>query len=188
MRYINLIFFRVHKKLINFFNVDQRKKLIKRGLKIGKNFKMLPGCIIDPDHCWLIEIGDNVTLAPNVHILAHDTSTKEFLGYTKISSVTIRDRVFIGAGTIVLPGVVIENNVIVAAGSVVSKRLEKNSVYGGVPAKRLCSLDDYLDKTRKNFNKDNLFNEKFTLRKNINQNDKILMRQVLKKYKAGFVE
>lgn len=63
--------------------------LVERGLTVGKNFQPQPGCILDPSHCWLITIGDDVTLAPRVHILAHDASTKMFLGYTKIGLVTI---------------------------------------------------------------------------------------------------
>ena len=51
-------------------------ELINRGLIIGNNFKCLNQVIIDDSHPWLIEIGDNVTLAPRVHILAHDASTK----------------------------------------------------------------------------------------------------------------
>ena len=78
------------------------EKLIKMGLKVGKNFGRLNGVILDPSHCWLIEIGDNVTMAPRVHILAHDASTKTFLDYTKIGKVTIGNNVFIGADSVVL--------------------------------------------------------------------------------------
>lgn len=58
--------------------------LVKKGLTIGENVFINFGCIIDESFCWLITIGDNVTLAPNVHILAHDASTKKSLGYTKM--------------------------------------------------------------------------------------------------------
>ena len=64
-------------------------RMKKQGLKIGKGFSCQRGVIIDKSHCFLIEIGDNVTLAPNVHILAHDASTKKILGYTKIAKVKI---------------------------------------------------------------------------------------------------
>lgn len=70
------------------------EKLISMGMKVGENFKRLNGVILDPSHCWLIEIGNNVTMAPNVHILCHDASTKQHLGYTKIGRVTIGDNVF----------------------------------------------------------------------------------------------
>ncbi|XZL94913.1 acyltransferase [Clostridium perfringens] len=112
-------------------------KLKKEGLKVGKNFHAMEGVIIDPGHCWLITIGDNVTLAPRVHILAHDASTKKFIGYTRIAKVNIGDNVFIGANTVVLPGVNIGNNCIVGAGSVVTKNLDDNSIYAGNPAKKL---------------------------------------------------
>lgn len=55
-------------------------RLIEQGLIIGKNFQRQGGCIIDPSHCFLIEIGNQVTLAPRVHLLAHDASTKILLG------------------------------------------------------------------------------------------------------------
>ena len=111
------------------------ERLIKDGLSVGDNFHAQEGVIIDPGHCWLIEIGNNVTLAPRVHILAHDASTKNILGYTKISNVKIGNNVFVGAGTIILPGVTIEDNVIIGAGSVVTKDVLPYSIVGGCPAK-----------------------------------------------------
>ena len=63
------------------------EKLISMGMKVGKNFGRLNGVILDPSHCWLIEIGDNVTMAPRVHVLCHDASTKPFLNYTNLNSV-----------------------------------------------------------------------------------------------------
>lgn len=104
------------------------KKLKKNGLKVGENFSMQEKCIIDKSHCWLITIGDNVTLAPRVHILAHDASTKRHLNYAKIGLVNIGNKTFIGAGSIILPNVAIGNNCIIGAGSVVTKNIPDNSV------------------------------------------------------------
>ena len=56
------------------------EKLVSMGMAVGQNFSRLNGVILDPAHCWLITIGDNVTMAPRVHILCHDASTKQFLG------------------------------------------------------------------------------------------------------------
>ena len=111
------------------------EKLIKMGLKVGKNFKRLNGVILDPSHCWLISIGDNVTMAPRVHILAHDASTKFFLNYTKIGRVIIGNNVFIGAESIILPNITIGDNVIIGAGNIVTKDIPPNSIYAGNPAK-----------------------------------------------------
>lgn len=71
---------------------------------MGKNVHIQEGVILDPGHCWLIDIGDNVTIAPRVHILCHDASTKNGIGYTKIGVVKIENNVFIGANTTILPG------------------------------------------------------------------------------------
>ena len=68
-------------------HIDDRSQLeiaVENGLKIGTDCHVMGECIIDPGHCWLIEIGDRVTLAPRVHILAHDASTKRPLGYTAL--------------------------------------------------------------------------------------------------------
>lgn len=125
------------------------KRLEKDGFKHGKNFNTQHGVIVDPGHCWLITVGDNVTLAPYVHILAHDASMKNFLNYTKIAKTKIGNNVFIGAGSTILPGVEIGDNVVVGAGSVVTKNLESGFVYAGNPVKMICKLDDFLDKHRK---------------------------------------
>ena len=118
------------------------------GMQVGRNFKRLNGVILDPSHCWLIEIGDNVTMAPRVHILCHDASTKPFLNYTKIGRVTIGDNVFLGAESVVLPGVRIGSNVIIGANSTVTHDIPENSVAVGSPARVICSLEDYLSRER----------------------------------------
>ncbi len=122
------------------------EELVKRGLTVGTNFKRLNHVIIDDSHSWLITIGDNVTLAPNVHILAHDASTKYAAGKTRIGIVNIGNNVFIGAGSIVLPGVTIEDNVVIGAGSVVSKNIKSNTVVAGNPAKEICSYDEFVNR------------------------------------------
>ena len=118
------------------------EQLTAMGMVCGKNFARMKDVILDPSHCWLIEIGDNVTLAPRVHILCHDASTKLFLGYTKIGRVTIGDNVFIGAGSVVLPGVTIGNNVIVGANSTVTHDIPDNTVYAGTRAVKVCTLEE----------------------------------------------
>ncbi|MEW5676304.1 acyltransferase [Flavobacterium enshiense] len=147
-------------------------KLKENGLKVGENFNMLPECIIDFSHCWHITIGDNVTLAPRVHILAHDASTKMHLNYTKVKNVTIGNNVFIGTGSIVMPGVSIADNVIVGAGSVVTKDIPENSVYAGNPAKFICLTNDFVEKQKAEINLSNTFDETYTLRANISAEKK----------------
>ena len=143
------------------------EKLISMGMKVGKNFNRLHGVILDPGHCWLIEIGDNVTMAPRVHILCHDASTKTFLNYTKIGRVTIGDNVFIGAESVVLPGVTIGNNVVIGANSTVTHDVPDNTVVAGSPARVLCTLEEYLEKEKSRMETAPCYGEEYTLRQNV---------------------
>jgi maltose O-acetyltransferase len=132
-----------------YFQPNELEPLIKRGLKVGKNLNMQSEVIIDSNHCWHITIGDDVILAPRVMILAHDASTKRFLNHTRIGKVSIGNRVFIGASSVILPGVTIGNDVIVGAGSVVTIDIPDGVVAAGNPAKVLMSLSDFLAKRQK---------------------------------------
>ena len=164
------------------------EKLIKLGMKVGKNFKRLHGVILDPAHCFLITIGDDVTMAPNVHILAHDASTCYGLGYAKIGRVNIGNNVFIGASTIVLPNVTIGDNVIVGAGAVVSKDLESNGVYAGNPAKKIMSYDEYIAKQKEIFKNAPVYEEEYTMRnKNLTDSQKEEMYNALDS-RIGFIK
>ncbi len=162
--------------------------LVRNGMKVGKNFKRLNDVILDPGHCWLIEIGDNVTMAPRVHVLCHDASTKIWLGHAKIGMVTIGNNVFIGANTVILPGSKIGDNVIIGAQSLVSGDVPANSVVAGCPAKVISSLPDYLEKMRKCMEKGPVYGETYTVRGGINLTRKEEMKEMLFKNKIGFVD
>lgn len=119
----------------------------QRGVKIGNNVDII-NCLIDGCHSHLISIGNNVTLT-GVHILAHDGSTKKFLGYSKVGIVEIGDNVFIGVGCIILPNTHIGNNVIIGAGTVVARDVPSNSVIVGNPWRVICSFEEYIERNRK---------------------------------------
>lgn len=162
------------------------EKLVKMGMKVGKNFKRLHGVILDPAHCWLIEIGDNVTIAPRVHILAHDASTCSYLGYAKIGRVTIGNNVFIGAESVILPNTQIGDNVIIGANSTVTKNLESGNVYAGNPVRRICSIKEYVEKNKKLMQECPCYGEEYTIRKSVNFEKKDQMKKELENT-SGFV-
>lgn len=178
MKFILNTYLWIRKHLLNIDDRSQLEIAIENGLQIGKDCHVMGECIIDPGHCWLITIGDRVTLAPRVHILAHDASTKRMLGYTLIGKVSIGNDVFIGAGSIVLPNVTIGNNVIIGAGSVVTHSIPDNSVAVGNPAKVITTYQDYQRKRENQLANTAVFDESFTIHQ-ISEEKKELMKEKL---------
>lgn len=120
------------------------------GFTHGVNFQYNSGYPIDGNWPWLISVGDNVTLASGVKLLAHDASTAKTGVHTKIGIVHIGSNVFIGANAIVLPNVRIGDNVVIGEGSVVTRDVPSDSVYAGNPAQLICSFDEYQKKHQEN--------------------------------------
>lgn len=166
-------------KAKNLLQKRNLNKMIKGGLKVGKNFSYQAGLVLDPSHYWLVEIGNNVTFARNVYILAHDASTKKHIGYTKVGKVKIGDNVFIGANSIILPGVTLGSNCIIGAGSVVTKDIAPNTIATGNPAKKLCDISNFIEEHKLNMKKSPIFEEKFSNRKKPNEKLKIEMNDKL---------
>ena len=185
-----MILFDVIKKYVYRFRGEvDTKSLVKMGLTVGSNFKRNEHCIIDQSHCWLITIGNDVTLAPNVHILAHDASMWHDTGYTRIAPVNIGNNVFIGAGSIVLPGITIGNNVVIGAGSVVTKSVSNNCVVAGNPAKYICSYDDFIKKHEEYQKSKPCYSELYTARNpKLSDDMKNEMASDLMKKDFGYVE
>ncbi|HVQ37172.1 MAG TPA: acyltransferase [Pyrinomonadaceae bacterium] len=103
--------------------------------------------ITDPQY---VRMGNNVRLSVCT-LLGHDGSVNMInrafgCRLDRVGKIDLRDNVFIGQGAIILPGVTIGPNAIVAAGSVVCSDVPENSVVGGLPAKRICSLDKLVER------------------------------------------
>lgn len=162
------------------------ERLVKMGLTVGKNFNPQLGFDLDPSHCWLITIGDDVCFAPDVRILAHDASMHQFLGYTKIGRVTIGNRVFIGAGSTVLPGVTIGDDAIIGAGSVVTKSIPAGEVHAGNPARFICKTADFVAKHQAAMECAPAYDESYTLRQNVTEEKKAQQKQDLEN-KEGYI-
>lgn len=112
-------------------------------MKVGRNFNRQSGTRLDPNNCWLIEIGDDVIMSNKVQVIAHDFSTMHLTGYARFGKVVIGDRVFIGANSTILMNVHIGNDVIIGAGSLVNKDIPDGMVVAGVPAKIICTTEEY---------------------------------------------
>ena len=145
MKVLNFLRARIRKILLEEIWLDD---YLKRGMKIGKNSSIQPGVILDYSHCNLITIGNNVTIAPQAYLLAHDASTKRELGYTKIGRIDIKDNVFIGSRALIMPGVTIGEGSIVSAGSVVTRDVKPNTIVAGNPAREIISKEEYINKNK----------------------------------------
>lgn len=180
---------RIRDTIRSWLGVDYGKavwEMQEMGMKVGKNFKA-DKPRIDVSHCWLITIGDDVVFGPNVYLLAHDASTKNHLGYTKIGKILIGNNVFVGADTTIMPGVSIGNNSIIGTGSIVTKDVPENTVYAGNPAKFICTLEDYLEKNRNLMQTNPVYDYSYTLGGNITEEKKRQMAEELQG-RMGYIE
>lgn len=113
-----------------------------RGVKIGKDVFLAGGNVLDRVRPDLITIEDYVSLAGSVYILTHSNPTtplREILGESshKIAPVIIKKGAWIGVNSVIMPGVTIGENAIVAAGSVVTKDVPPYTIVGGTTAKEI---------------------------------------------------
>ena len=92
-----------------------------------------------------ISIGSNTMVGPNTIIADHDghaawPPVERWTNLGSISEVVIENDVWIGMNCIILKGVRIGSGSIIAAGSIVTKDVEPNSLYAGNPAKKIKSF------------------------------------------------
>jgi len=125
------------RKIFETFLMGQMKNSYYRmlGMKIGEN-TLVGGTIMDP---CLTEIGNNCTMGLFACIYGHIHDYEK--GIIILDRIKIGNNCVIGAGAFIMPGAVLEDNVKLAAGAVVTKGqvLKKGKVYGGIPAEEIKS-------------------------------------------------
>lgn len=143
---IKRIYLRVQKM---FYSPEEWAKHI--GVKVGTN--NFYGN--DKEHWssepYLVTIGSNCSITNGVKIFTHGGGRAvRFMDPTFdcFGKVTIGDYVYIGTNTLIMPGVSIGNNVLIAAGSVVTKSIPANVVVGGNPASVICSIEEFYERNK----------------------------------------
>jgi len=122
-------------------NSEIRRLLFRlSGITIGKNgFVGMGGYMEDlcPEN---IVIEDNATCSFGVTFIAHGVKSKKS-GQEKY--IILRSDCYVGAGSVILPGVEIGSKAIVGAGSIVTKDVTPGAVVAGSPARVLRYLPGY---------------------------------------------
>ncbi|MBD3180256.1 MAG: hypothetical protein GF417_12160 [Candidatus Latescibacteria bacterium] len=116
------------------------------GMEFGENVR-ITGIISPGSEPYLIRVGDNVTITEGVVFHTHDGGAwvlrERHPGLNIYRRVLVGSNVFIGYRAQIMPGVTVGDNVVIAAGSVVTRDIPDNSVVGGVPAEVIKSLESY---------------------------------------------
>lgn len=139
------------------------KKFILRTLLPPSQYARAIGVVIGEDNflpdkrCWstepyLIKVGSHRQITEGVRILTHGGNQVVRDRYPKFDTfgkVTIGDWVYIGFNSLIMPGVTIGDNVLIAAGSIVTKSIPSGVVVGRNPAKIICTITDYIQRNTK---------------------------------------
>lgn len=101
---------------------------------------------------FLINIGNHCAITAGVKMFTHGgawVARKKYPQFDNFGKIVIGNYVYIGCNSMIMPGVTIGDNVLVAAGSVVTKSIPPNVVVGGNPAKIICTVDEYIERNLK---------------------------------------
>ena len=142
--------------------LDNVTKAKKSGLKIGKGSSVDRSVYFGTEP-YLIQIGHDVRITQGVKFITHDGGlwVLRNLGFAedadKFGRIIIGNNVNIGWNVIIMPDVHIGNNVVIGAGAIVTKSIPSNTVWAGVPAKQISTIEDYFEKNKGNLDKTKLY-------------------------------
>ena len=137
-------FFRRHKRS------SVEKLAEKAGVVFGEN-NSFASCFWSSAEPYLIKIGSNCQITADVKIFTHGGSKVARTIYPKFDcfgKVEIGDNVYIGNNSLIMPGVTIGSDVLIAAGSVVCHSVPSGVVVGGNPARIICRVEEYVERNK----------------------------------------
>lgn len=125
------------------------KQAIKAGVEMGKdNFIASKFWSSKP---YLIRIGQHCLITAGAKLYTHGGAGAVRRRYPKFDTfgkVVIGDYVYIGNDAKIMPGITVGDNVLIAAGSIVTKSIPSNVVVAGNPARYICSIEDYIERNK----------------------------------------
>lgn len=132
--------------------------LRKQGAIIGDGTELNCSTTAFGTEPYLIEVGRLCLFAAGVQFFTHDGGVAVLnrlnvfgsgVEKDKMGRIKIGNNVYIGTNALVMPGVEIGDNCVIGAGAIVSKNIPSNSVAVGVPAKVICSIEEYAERAMK---------------------------------------
>ena len=114
------------------------------GVTIGKGCYVGFNVAFDTNFPELITIGDHVTISHDVAIYTHTmtpAASRLASVYHSTAAVQIKNGVWLSAGSLIIPGVEIGQDCMIAAGSVVTRNTQPGSLYAGNPARLIREID-----------------------------------------------
>lgn len=155
MRFLYRIILKIHSIWRNIYQKSYIEICKSRGLKVGKNviFIDTPDFGSEP---YLIQIGDRTKITAGCRFINHDgamyviRSMEKYADARNFGRIKIGENCFVGNNCTFLPGSQMGDNCILGAGSVLNSSMPDNSVYAGVPAKFICTIEEYGDKALAN--------------------------------------
>ncbi len=130
-------------------NVDMVKWLRNQGAKIGENCEIHQYVDFGSEP-YLITIGNHVRITNGVRFFTHEGGIYVLRNLydscnnaDEFAPITVGSNVHIGVNALIMSGVNIGDNCIIGAGAVVTHDVSDNSVVVGVPAKKICSINDF---------------------------------------------
>lgn len=138
----------------HFLHSKKRSSIEKLAAKAGVVFgddNSFASCFWSSAEPYLIKIGSNCQITADVKIFTHGGSKVARTVYPKFDcfgKVEIGNNVYIGNNSLIMPGVTIGNDVLVAAGSVVCQSVPSGVVVGGNPAHVICTVKEYIERNK----------------------------------------
>lgn len=157
------------------------------GIKIGRDVFIDDSAVLDHWHGRHITIDDEATIGPGVRILCHDSSSRRRTGATLVAPVHIGSRAFIGANSLILPGVKIGEDAVVGAGAVVTRDVQKGTVVAGSPAAQIDTTMNLDRKQLAAMTAGAVFNEGLYNRKGLEQSRENELDDAISRYGCYFL-